>query len=224
VSGNRLRAMISFAVVAVAAFLCVDAAGAQESWQPARGGASSWGAGSAAGTSASKAGAGAFGGGAGWDAGKANFGSVKQPGGVWVDGSTLPAAESKSTAKAITAGNPPSGDGGKLTGIHSELPTSPGSAPQSKTAVSHAGLGSSSSKNLHPGMANGGRGGSAKLSSPKSSALPSRGRTSSHGGTSAISGFGKPKVSEPGMSPEGGSAPTGTPGLDAPSEPGDPKL
>jgi hypothetical protein len=222
-SGNRLRATISFAAVALAAFLCMDAAGAQESWQPARGGASSWGTGPA-GTSASKAGTGSFGGGAGWGAGKASFGSAKQPGGVWVDGSALPAASSKSTAKPIAAGNPPSGDGGKLTGVHSELPTSPGSAPQSKMPVSHAGLGLSSSKNLHLGMANGGRGGSAKLSSAKSTALASRGRSSSHSRTSTISGFGKSKESEPGMNPEGGSSPGGTPGLDAPSEPGEPKL
>jgi hypothetical protein len=220
-SGNRLRAIIPFAAIAVIVFFRMDAANAQESWQAGRGGASSWGTGPAAGTSAPKAGTGAFGDGASWDAGKANFGSAKQPGGVWADGSAFPTASSKSTAKPIAAGNLPSGDGGKLAGVHSALAMSHSGAPQSKTPVSHAGLGLSSSKNLHAGMASGGRGGTTKLSSAKSTALASKGRTSS---SSTISGFGKSKESEPGFDPLGGSSPGGMPGLNAPSEPGEPKL
>jgi hypothetical protein len=220
-TGNRLRAMIPFAAVAVAAFLSMDAANGQESWQPARGGASSWGSGPAAGTSTSKAGTGAFGDGAGWNAGKASFGSAKQPGGVWVDGSASPAASSKSTAKPIAVGNSPSVDGGKLTGVHSALATSHVSAPQSKAPVAHASSGLGSAKNLHPGMASGGRGGSTKLSSAKSTAPASKGRTSS---SSTSSGFGKPKESEPGLDLPSGSSSGAKPGLDDPAEPGEPKL
>jgi hypothetical protein len=112
-SGEKLRNILPVSMLAMAFFVWLQGAGAQESWQPADGGASAWGARMSAAT-AQTPGTSHFTGGGEWAAGKASFGLEKQPGGVWADGaglptsiSALPAGVRVSKAKALALGTNP---------------------------------------------------------------------------------------------------------------------
>lgn len=212
--------MVPVAVIAVAVLLGQESLRAQESWQPGRGGASTWGSGPAV-RPTSTAGSGSFGDGAIWSAGKTSFGSASQPGGVWISGSGLPAT-SKSASGPNAAGSPTSGATPKPAGVRLMMPASPTSAPRSNAQVHGASSGHKSATGPHFGMANGRGGGTGKFSTTKKSPFSSRSRASSSSRTGTSSGFGKPKESSSGLSPTGatpsqdGSAPGAATGLDDP--------
>ncbi len=209
-SGKRLWAIVPVAVLAMAVLLGPESLRAQESWQPARGGASTWGSGPAV-RSASAAGSGNFGDGANWSAGKGSFGSAKQPGGVWASGSGLP-GPSKNASGPNAAGSPTSGGTPKPTGVRLTPPTSPASAPKSNAQVYRARSGQKSATGPHFGMADGGRTG--KSSTKKAIAISSRGRASSGSRTGISSVFGKPKKSSSELSPTGEPSSKSSPVLD----------
>lgn len=213
-SGKRMWAIVPVAVLAVAVLpLGQESLRAQESWQPARGGASTWGSGPAA-RSASAAGSGNFGDGANWSAGTASFGSARQPGGVWTSGSRLPAT-SKSASGPEAAGSPTSGGTPKPIGVRLLFPASPVSAPKSNAQVLKARSGLKPATGPHFGMANGRGGGTSKSSTTKKSLFSSRGRASSGSRTGMSSGFGKPKASSIGLNPTGESSSKSRPALGA---------
>jgi hypothetical protein len=212
-SGEKLWAIVPVAVLAVAVLLGQESLRAQESWQPARGGASTWGSGPGV-RSTSAAGSGSFGDGANWSAGKGSFGSASQPGVVWTSsGSGLPAA-SKSASGPNSALSPTSGNTPKPTGVRLVFPTSPASAPKSNAQVLRARSGQKSATGPHFGMANGGGRGTSKSLTTKKAPISSRSHASSSAHTSASFGFGKPKASSSGLDPTGESSSKSEPALD----------
>jgi hypothetical protein len=209
-SGKRLWAIVPVAVVAVAVLLGQESSSAQESWQPARGGASNWGSGPAV-KSTSAAGSGSFGDGAHWSAGTTSFGSARQPGGVWTSGSGFPDT-SKSTSGPKAAGSPTPGGMPKPAEARLMPPTGPASAPKSSTPVYRASSGQKSVTGPHLGTAKGG--GTNKSSTTKKGPTSSRRRASSGSRTGMSSGFDKPKADSGELNPLGESSPTNKSALD----------
>lgn len=219
-NGKRLRAVVPVAVLAMAVLLGQESLMAQESWQPARGGASTWGSGPPV-RSTQAAGTGNFGEGANWSAGKGSFGSASQPGGVWTSGSGLP-GPSKSASGPNAVVSPSSGATPKLAGVRLMLPASPTSAPKSNAQVYRARAGQKSATGSHIGMANGGRAGANKFSPAKSTRFSARSHASSGSRTGMSSGVGKPKESSSGLSPTGEPSSKSGPALGAPTGTEDP--
>ncbi len=219
-SGKRLWAIVPVAVLAVAVLLGQESLRAQDSWQPARGGASTWGSGPPV-RSTSTAGSGSFGGGANWSAGKGSFGSANQPGGVWTSRSGLP-GPSKSASGPNASGGPTSGVTPKPTGLRLIVPTSSTSGPKTSAQVPRAPSGQKPTTGSHFGMANGAGGGTRKSLTTKKAAFSARSRVASGSQTGMSSGFGKPKKSSSGLSPadepssKSGSALDTSTGLDEP--------
>jgi hypothetical protein len=202
--GEKLRAIAFVAALATASVLALEAAGAQESWQPARGGASAWGSGPAP-RSTPVAGTGAFGGGANWTAGKGSFGLARQPGGVWTAGPAMPTAN-KSALGPIATEGAPSRAMPKQIGFRLAAPTGTPSAPEIKTQIHQAHSSQKSAAAPHFGMPTRSRSRNFKFSSAKSTALASRSRASSNSRTGKSSSFSKPKTSREGHNPFGGSS------------------
>jgi hypothetical protein len=200
-SGERVLAIVSVAVLAVAVLLGQETLRAQDSWQPGHGGASTWGSGPPV-RSTSTAGSGNFGGGANWSAGKTSFGSASQPGGVWTSGSGSP-APTKSASEPNAAGSPTSGGTPKPAGVRPVFPTSPASAPKSDARVVRARSGQKSATGPHFEIANGGGGRAGKSATTKKGPVSSRSHASSSAHTSASFGFGKPKASSSELNPTG---------------------
>lgn len=200
-SGRRLWATVPVAVLSMAVLLGQQSLTAQESWQPTRSGASTWGSGTPV-RSTSTAGSGSFGDGANWSAGKGSFGSAKQPGGVWTTGSGI-SASNKSASGPNATGSPTSGVTPKPAGVRLMLPASPVTAPKTSAQVFSAPSGQKSATGPHFGMANGAGGGTGKSSTAKKTPFSSRSRASSGSRTGTSSGFGKPKGSSSGLGPAG---------------------
>lgn len=98
-SGKNLRSILPAAMFAMAFLVWLQGAGAQESWQPAGGGASAWKAGVPVATTQTTE-TSHFTGSGNWAAGKSSFGLEKQPGGVWTDSAGLPTSISALPASA----------------------------------------------------------------------------------------------------------------------------
>lgn len=216
--GKRLWEMVPGALLAVAVLFGQQSLSAQESWQPARGGASRWGSGPAV-RSTPAAGSGSFGGGARWSAGNTSFGSARQPGGVWISSSGFPAT-SKSASGPDGVGSPTSGATPKPAEVRLLFPTYPTSAPKSKAQVHRAGSGQKSVTGPHFGMTSHVRTG--KSSTAKKASFSSRSHASSGSRTGMSSGFGKTKESSSGLSPTGETPSESESPLGAPSESEDP--
>lgn len=216
----RLSTMVSMPVFALAVLSSQGASSAQESWQPARGGASSWGSGPAQ-SSTSVAGNSVFGRDGDWNAGKGSFGSAKQPGGVWTAVPALPATN-KSVLAPVAAGSVPLRQAPKPSGPHATPPAGSTAAPRSNAQVSQAHTSWKPPIALHFGMANGNRGGAYHSSSAKSASLGSQGRASSNNRTTTSPAIVKPKRTSQSGNPLGGPNSAGEPAPGATPEIGEP--
>ncbi len=184
---TNMRNAFCLATIAAACFLVPHRAQAQESWNSGRGsGASSWGGASATAKMPmpQKPGSGS----ASWKAGSQNFGSARQAGGVWHDGSVPFAGTYSSTPKSPAAGTPTAQQPWGLPGF-SSAPVF-GGAGLPKTLVSHAATGLHTSSSQHFGGANGGRTSPLRSSGARSVAFHSR--------SSSIEGFRTSTGSSPG--------------------------
>ncbi len=232
-SSARLRSICPVALLAVAGLLSLKVARAQEVWGPARGGASTWGGGTAASSAATSQASGSgentgWGGGKAsfgpsWGAGKTSFGSTVQPGGVWSHGLTIPAAANRRiVAKGIAARALPSFLTPTPAGVRPAPTVGLSGAAKSKAQISRASMGPRSSNRPHFGMAEGGRVGIAKggragafrFPPARTAAFGSRGPAAASKETGTISGLGGLTPSAPELNPLANPW-SGEPGLGA---------
>jgi len=202
----RLRMIFSVAALAVASWLSLGAARAQETWQPAHGGASSWGAGKAtSGNLATRSSA--SGSSSSWIAGKGSFASASQPGGVWTDGSATPGAASKIPAKSIAGRTLRTSQIPKRAAVSAAPAAGRMVAQKSKAQIAHAPTGLHASTGPHFGMANGGHGGAFKFTSAKPTASSTRSSAAPSSRSEANPGLGLPMLDEPVSDPFASSSP-----------------
>ena len=226
-TGAKWRSTVLFAAMAASGLLSRQAAQAQETWGPSRGGTSSWGAGTAAaGASAPKAAPST--GSASWAAGKGSFGSSRQADGMWREGSAAPIATEKSLAKSIATGMPATGEvlktpGGFTRATSSAVaPSGHSRATQGKALASRSSTGLHASGHAPFGMARGGRGGAPKFTMGRSTAFSSGGHATPARKKGTESGLGSAAKSTPGLNPLAGHSAHGMPGLGTPTGLGQP--
>ena len=190
---TSLKVAVCVATIAAACILVPLRAQAQESWNTGRGsGASSWGgaSGTAKMPEPQKPGSGST----RWMAGKQNFGSSRQAGGVWQDGSTPLARVSSSTATSLAAGmlTPHPTFGTMNLNLTSVL----GGTEPAKAQISHSSAGQHTS-GQHFGSAS--RGHSSPLRSSKTKSVAFQSPSSSIEGSrsNAGSSFGATSLNPP---------------------------
>ncbi len=217
-SGEKARSALPAAVLTLAVLMGLQAANGQESWQPARGGASTWQAGTVA-KPAPAAGTGSFAGRGGWGAGDRSFDSRVQPGGIWTEGSALPASSKSMEGKAAALGAFPRIQVPRPAGIP-PLPTPSRSGPQlSRARTAHAGTGQRPAISSRFQKQNGKPGAAFKFQRSKPISPGSHGQAPSHGSTGLGSPLGSSKGNAPGLSsPLGGSTSNSGLGLGAPTD------
>ncbi|MGA2569222.1 MAG: hypothetical protein ABSF23_01770 [Terracidiphilus sp.] len=207
------------AALAVVGFVSLAAARAQqETWQPARAGASTWGAGQKTNTAQTATGR-MTGGSSGWIAGRGSFGSSLQPGGVWQGSLGGPVSTSPAITKNTGNGNLQPGSAlnktnpaPKLASLHPAPATVRTAAAQGKAQGSRASGAARSSTGPHFGVAGKGRSGAFKSTSAHAKTAHSR----SGSGTGTHSGSGSPAPGPLGSNPFATTPSSGAPGLGAP--------
>ena len=218
-SGEKARSTLPAAVLTLAVLMGLQAANGQESWQPARGGASTWQAGTIA-KPAPAAGTGSSAGREGWGAGARTINLRVQPGGIWTEssGSALPVSSKTMEGKAAALGAFPRSQGPNPAGIL-PLPTPSRSAPQlNRARTAHAGTGQRPAISSRFQKQNGKPGATFKFQRSKSISPGSHGQAPSHGSTGLGSPLGSSGENAPGLSsPLGGSTSNSGLGLGAPT-------
>lgn len=226
-TGAKWRSTLLFAAMAAAGLLSRQAAQAQETWGPSRGGTSSWGAGTAAaGASAPKAAPSTRS--ASWTAGKGSFGSSRQADGVWREGSAAPTTKGKSLAKSIATGMPATGEtlktpvGFTRAEGSAAAPSGHSRATQGKALASRSSAGLHASGHAQFGMARGGRSGAPKFTMGRSTASSSGGHATPAKKKGTEPGLGSATKSTPGLNPLAGHSASGMSGLGTPTGLGQP--